>query len=301
MIKCKICGIERKCSLVHHIKKDHPEISLEDYKEEYGELISEDHRRKISENQKKNWEDDDYRKNISSKMKNKWSDSDFYSKMSSMRKEIYNTNEWKERCKVWFDKYHKEFGSWNKGMTKDDDERIKKTGEINSKKLKGIKKPEHSIKMKHAWAELKNKNPELYKKYNKKRSETISKLISEGRITPKSKNFKTGWYGDSYYASSYELEAMKLFDSFKLNWSNKHVIRLPYIDSEGVERLYIPDFFVKIDNKNYILEMKGDFIYAFDNNIDKKISIAKEMYGDYYSIFFNINDLKEFLDGKCKN
>lgn len=69
MIKCKICGITRKCSLVQHIKKEHPEITIEEYKNKYGNIMSNEHIKSISEKQKKNWESTDYRNNISIKLK----------------------------------------------------------------------------------------------------------------------------------------------------------------------------------------------------------------------------------------
>jgi len=301
MIKCKICGIERKCSLVHHIKKEHKDISISLYKEIYGETIDVEYRKEISNKQKNNWNDKNYRNNISNKLKEKWADKDFYNMMCEKRKLIYQTDEWRDKSKVWFDRYHNKYGSWNKGLTKETDSRIRAIGEANSKRIKGTKNPKHSKKMKEVWKKLKEDSPELYKQYNEKRSKTLSKLISEGKIELKSKHFKTGWYNNFYYASSYELEAMKFFDKLNLQWTNRHKIRLSYISATGTNKMYVPDFLVNIIGNDYVIEMKGNAVWAHDENSKLKIKIGKETYGEYYCIFYSVKELKEFVSGKFEN
>lgn len=301
MVKCKICGIKRKCSLVHHIKKEHKDISILEYKEMYGEIIDNEYKKEIAKKQKNNWTKKEYKENISTKLKEKWADENYYNMMCEKRKKLYQTDEWKNKSKVWFDKYHDEYGSWNKGLTKETDERLKAIGEANSIRLVGTKNPAHSKKMKKVWEKLKENNPELYKKYNEKRSQTISKLISEGKIELKSKHFKTGWYKDFYYASSYELEAMKFFDELGLEWTNKHKIRLSYISATGTNKMYVPDFLVNINNHDYVMEMKGNSVWAHDENSRLKVKTGKAIYGDYYCIFYSVKELKEFINGKFEN
>ena len=55
---------------------------------------------------------------------------------------------------------------WNKGLTKEIDERVKKIGEKTGKKLKGRKNPKHSITMKKIWSE----NIEYIQKQQKARN-----------------------------------------------------------------------------------------------------------------------------------
>jgi hypothetical protein len=274
-------------------------LSTEEYKKKFGEVVDEEYKKHLSIKQKANWRQESYRNNITMKMKNKWATKDFYEEMCHKRKKYYNTKEWKEKCRIWFDKYHSEIGSWNKGLTKEDDIRIEKTGEANSKRLKGIKNPQQSLKMKKAWKNLKEKSPELYFEHNKKRSETMSTLISSGKIKVSSKHYKHGYYKSFYYASSYELRAMELFDKHNLVWTNKHKIRIPYLDDKSISRIYIPDFLVYINSEEYIIEMKGQFFKRSKKNALKK-EAAECKYNERYKIFYSISDLEKFLKSTDK-
>lgn len=135
--------------------------------------------------------------------------------------------------------------------------------------------------------------------FGKKRSDEFKKMLSERMlkkennpvykegvidkiIQTKSKRnhygYKQGYYNDEYYHSSYELELMELLDNIDdIVWSKKHTHKIPYIDTEGKWRYYIPDFVVHGFNKPIIWETKGRIT---KNDIHK--AIAAKVYCDLY-------------------
>ena len=95
-------------------------------------------------------------------------------------------------------------------------------------------------------------------KGNKKWSEKISELISLDKFQIRSK-FKTGYYTSKtsnitfFYQSSYELKRMQQLDKLGVKWTKRHGIRIKYIDYDGKERYYVPDFLI---NDKIIEEVK---------------------------------------------
>ena len=63
MIKCKICGFESKSRIIEHIQRTH-KMNIDDYKNQYGEVVSDEYRQKVSEKSKEKWKDPIYIQNI---------------------------------------------------------------------------------------------------------------------------------------------------------------------------------------------------------------------------------------------
>lgn len=255
MLKCKLCGHEVKYRLIEHILKKHSDvISLDEYKERYGEVVSEEYREKYSNIFKNKWKDDEYREKQREKAHIKYTD-DVKAVMSEKYKKAL------EDGRIKF---------WNKGLTKYDDERLKQIGENNKNKLTGRTKENYEYLKKHS--ELMKKisvfsrdNPvnnfseDQKNEWRKKISETISRKISTGEINGKS-NFKSGWFfGDNkkvWYQSGLELSIMTFLEENKFNWK-RCIDRVLYQREDGTYHYYLPDFEILYNNKRIVFESKG--------------------------------------------
>lgn len=290
-VKCKICGIEKQYSIVEHLKFEH-KLTSKEYKELYpGNLVK----------------SKEYATIFSEKQKTKWSDTEYKQKMTKSRQVSHNKSEFKNKMSNIIKKRHKEtpeiysgFTNWHKSekfkeWVKSED-RIKKISKTSKERWED---PEYKSKTIET---IKNKlNDGRCKKsleFREKMSEKISELYSLGILKNEKNKYKTGVYKshkneEFIYSSSYELEAMKLFDNTKtiLNWTNKHGIRIKYFFND-LNRHYVPDFKVEFLNGiTYIIEMKG-----WDTEeVKVKTYYAKKIYPNY-RIFYTINDLKKFLD-----
>lgn len=288
MIKCKICGHENKFRLIEHIQKKH-KMNIDEYKNQYGAVIS-----------------DEYRKRVSDKSKEKWQDEQYAQKTKDSRKWIYSDVELNEKRINSIKKYYENGGeSWNKGLTKDNDERVANIGKFNSANLSGRTKDEYEYLRKHSelmsslWNEsnLKKRRSEIHndpilnREYSKKVSETLTTKILNGEINPLS-NFNSGWYKDEYwYSSGLELDSMILMDNMCLDWIKNCKIKIKYI-KDNKEHYYIPDFILNINNIEYIIEMKG---FDWDGDTELKSNTTKKDY-DNYHIFYSVNDLNKFIN-----
>ena len=106
MIKCKICGHENKFRLIEHIQKTH-KMNIDEYKYQYGEVVSEEYKKKVSEKSIEKWKEDEYRQKT------------IESKLFSYTEEV--RNKMSKKVKEFYDNGGK---SWNEGLTKDTDERV---------------------------------------------------------------------------------------------------------------------------------------------------------------------------------
>jgi len=294
MVKCLICNIEKNCSIVEHLKYEH-KMTCSEYKKLYpsAKVKSESFSKKLSENAKKNWTNDEYR-NKQIKIRNiTHKDPKFREKMSEKIKKIH-----KETPNIFsgFTNWSKsdKFKEWVKS-----EERIKK---ISNKSLEFWKNEDYRTKIIKRLKEVLsdgrcNKNRE----FREKMSETISKLYSEGNITNNSNKYKTGIFKDKkgeefFYASSYEYDAMRIFDNspnVKL-WTNKHGIKIKY-HYNNLFRNYIPDFYVEfINGLSFIIEMKG----WITEEVEVKEFYTKKTYKNY-KIFYSIKDLEKFVNENC--
>lgn len=295
MIKCKICNHETKYRLIEHIQKIH-KMDIEIYKKEYGEIVSDEYKEKVSKKSKEKWENDEYRK-----------------KTMESREYIYTDPEIKEKHRNSIKKFYDNGGkTWNNGLTKENDERLVSIGKKNKENLTGRKKEDYEYLMKHSeymksifktmkvwknWESI-QKDPVEKEKWGRKISETITNKILNGEINTMS-SFNCGWYEKNndkfWHSSQLELDSMILMDKYNLEWTNSHKIKIKYI-KDDVEHYYIPDFLIKINNLEYIIEMKG---FDWDGDTELKSEYIKKEYDNYF-IFYNINELENFLKNILK-
>jgi len=289
MIKCKICGHEVKYRLIEHIIKTH-NMTIDNYKRDYGEVVSEEYKNKVSEKSKEKWKDIEYRnKTLKSK---EW----IYSDKKLNKKRIESIKN-----------YYKNGGKvWNDGLTKNENDSLKSIGEKNKKNLTGRTKEKYEYLNKHSklmkslwensnikqkWEDIQN-NEKLKTKWKNKISETISNKIINGKINTMS-SFNCGWYknenGKFWYSSELEKNTMILFDKLKINWKNSKE-KIKYQDCNGNYHYYIPDFNIEIDNVEIVIEMKG---FDWDGLTEIKANEATKLYN--YRLFYSIDELKKYL------
>lgn len=95
--------------------------------------------------------------------------------------------------------------------------------------------------------------------------------------------------------SNWELLVAKRLDELNVEWYRPR-IRLPYLDNNGVEHGYFPDFYVK--TYNCFIEVKSPFVAKWQNS-QNKVSYIKEHYKFVMWLeseddcrFFELQDLK---------
>lgn len=289
MIQCEICGHQSKFRLIEHIQKIH-KMEINEYKSKYGEVVS-----------------SEYKEKVRLKAIEKWKDNSYREKTMKSRDWIYQDDDVQNRRKNSIIKYYENGGKvWNDGLNKENDERLLSIGNKNKKNLSGRTKEEfdylkkHSERMSFLWnnSEIRKKwvqiqqDPKSKEDWKNKISETITNKILNGEITPFS-SFKCGWYentkGKFWYSSLLEMESMMLMDKLNIEWSNNHKIKIKYI-KDNIQHYYIPDFLIKLNNKEYVIEMKG---FDWDGNTDLKSECARKHYN--YHVFYNVDDLDSFI------
>lgn len=136
-------------------------------------------------------------------------------------------------------------------------------------------------------------------------SEVKAKLIADGTINIKPSHYGLkGFYYSSKmnemfrYDSLIELLRMKMldFDTDVITWTKRHGIRIPYV-LDGQNKLYIPDFLIKKNNGNQILEeLKG---YEEETKKQAKFEALKNYCNSYGIIdkILSYNDMSEL----CQN
>lgn len=156
---------------------------------------------------------------------------------------------------------------WNKGLTKETDNRVKK----NSESLKLSRKLNGSN-----WQ-------------GKKHSEETKRLMSIKacqRLVKNSKYSKNILYNGIMLESSYELMFAKQLDSFDIKWNKCYGLRFEYSDKQNKRRGYVPDFYL-IDYNIYI-DTKNDFLIKKDSF--KISSVIEEHKINLYVL--SLNDIK---------
>lgn len=154
--------------------------------------------------------------------------------------------------------------AWNKGLTKEIDERVKKYGESISNTFK------------------QNLHPWLGKKHKK---ETIEKLSLAAVL-----NHKGGYKHVPYIKytlkngkeielrGSYELRFAKWLDKNNIDWEYQKSIS--YIDKEGIKRYFAPDFY--LTSINEFIDTKGTLFEEFR----EKMNFVKEQKGITIHLLF---------------
>ena len=104
---------------------------------------------------------------------------------------------------------------------------------------------------------------------NGKRQKTSSRTMTtmtsdhcaEGRYQIKTR-WKTGWFTKSdgtreWYDSSYEKTQMERYEQEGVLWTKRHRMRIPYVNKDGLQTYYVPDFLVTRNGVRSVEEVKG--------------------------------------------
>lgn len=131
---------------------------------------------------------------------------------------------------------------------------------IRSNKLKGDKNPSRKPGASKRISDTK-KEYFLDPANRKKSSDTMCKVHEEGRGgSGYTKNYKYTINGRQYIVQgSYELAFIKWLDMNKMKF-RCHEDRIKYVDSKGIERTYLPDFY--IDEWNSYVDVKSSYWYS---------------------------------------
>jgi hypothetical protein len=290
MVKCLICGVEKECSIVEHLKFNHG-LKTHEYKKMFeGSKVKSDYAlQKMSDNAKKNWSNDEYVK-----------------KQIKIRNITHKNPEFRQKMSETIKKKHREnpelfsgFTQWSKTEKFKEwvvsKERLDKISETSKKRWENDEYREKTIKS--ITKSLNDGRCEKTKEFRENMSKIISKLYSEGTISNESNKYKTGKYeskvGETFlYSSSYELDSMILFDESPnvKSWTNKHGIRIKYFYN-NLNRHYVPDFLIDfLNGETYIIEMKG----WNTEEVNVKEYYTKKIYPNY-RIFYSVYELKQFI------
>ena len=133
-----------------------------------------------------------------------------------------------------------------------------------SENLKGHKNPSKQF---GASERISKHRKEYYSnsENRKKASESMSKVHEEGRGgSGYTKNYKYIINGRQYIVQgSYELAFIKWLDLNGMKF-RCHEDRIKYIDSNGIERIYLPDFFV--EDWNSYVDVKSSYWYSIQSD-----------------------------------
>lgn len=134
-------------------------------------------------------------------------------------------------------------------------------------------------------------------KFGKEGALEIKKKLSEankgknnpmyGKPAPQgSGNGWSGWYKGFYFRSIFELSFLKI--NLNENLKSAENIKIPYIDYNGIERNYLPDFI----NGNELIEIKPE---SFKNSLENKLKFeAAEKYCKEHKLIFKVYTEKDF-------
>lgn len=147
-------------------------------------------------------------------------------------------------------KFNHERGAWNKGLTKETDERVRKYGETCSKRIQSGIIPK-SFKGKHHTNEHKQRIREL----------AIEKHLGGWHTS------KTVDYKGIKLDSQYEYEVAKELDENQVKWQRPTYFL--WEDTNGVKHRYYPDFY--LPEYNVYLDPKNDYLI---NNKSKRFGIS---------------------------
>lgn len=156
--------------------------------------------------------------------------------------------------------------TWNKGLTKETDNRLVKMAEKLKAKgsswNKGLTKETDQRVLNNSIA-LKNHIGCVHSKTTKQRLSASAKERKLGGYIKGSGRGKSGWYKGFWCDSSYELAYViwALDHNIPIN---RNILRFPFT-YKGKIKFYIPDF-IRLDRKDYFIEVKG---YFSDETIEK--------------------------------
>jgi hypothetical protein len=144
----------------------------------------------------------------------------------------------------------------------------KSIGEQNAIKMRAYVQSEDGLEVRRIAAE--------------KSSITLKNLILNGSLTPKSNNRNThweSWYNDKRYRSSWEAFYQSLNES-----AQHEVLRIPYVDCAGKDRVYIVDF---VDDVNkQVIEVKPRELLDTPKMVPKKLALENWALTNGYSVIY---------------
>lgn len=149
-----------------------------------------------------------------------------------------------------FVKLNAERGAWNKGLTKDSDERVRKQGETFSERYKGTDEGKRIFSHPHT------------EEHKQKMREIAIRRHLGGWHTS-----KTIKYDDKTLDSTYELEVAKSLDENSIEWTRPNY--LIWQDDSGRKHRYYSDFY--LPKYNVYLDPKNDFLI---NHANKRFGIT---------------------------
>ena len=103
-------------------------------------------------------------------------------------------------------------------------------------------------------------------------------------------NYDSGWEKAflEYFMDEGNISEIEIFDRCKQ--------RIPYIDFDGKERMYSPDFFIKFKSGiRLVIEIKPDILVKTDKTVKLKIQSGNDFYKDRKNIKYMVLTEKDFL------
>ena len=147
-------------------------------------------------------------------------------------------------------KFNKKRGAWNKGLTKETDERLRKRSKTFSERYKGTDEGKRIFS---------HPQSEAHKQKMRK--------IAFERHWGGWHTSKTVEYNGTNLDSTYEVEVAKELDENQVKWERPTYFL--WEDSKGVKHRYYPDFY--LPEYNVYLDPKNDYLI---NNKTKKFGIT---------------------------
>ena len=188
-----------------------------------------------------------------------------------------NHSKYKEQLKT-VRESRKGHSSWNKGLTKETDERVRKQAETFTEHLSSGKfrnvwiGRHHSEETKRKISEIGRNNP-----YQRKCKKTLPYTKLDGTVVN--------------LDSSYERFVAKFLDDHNIEWERTGIFE--WVDSTGKKHHYFPDFY--IPKLNIYLDPKNEYCFEAQK---EKIEYIKTHYNNVIFIShenLNNNDLEKIL------
>ena len=167
-----------------------------------------------------------------------------------------------------------------------------------SKQTKGKGNPMYGKTVYNIWVEKYGKEQADEKNKNWKEKQRINSTGKNnpmyGKSSPQgSGNGWSGWYHDFYFRSLKELSYLVQLDEDKVMWQSAEHIKIKYINWDGNERTYRPDFLVE---NQIIVEIKP--MRLWNSPIVKLKTLAAISYCQTHDLIYKLVDQKP-IDNDC--
>ena len=205
----------------------------------------------------------------------KWCCTSYWNSCANVK--LKNSNAVKKTYQNGRESVFKEYGGWNKGLTKESDKRLKEQGQALSKRYCNGELVPHFLGKHHT-------------------KETKDKLAKHGGYRKGSGRGKSGWYKGYWCDSSWELAWVIYNLEHDIKFERNH--RGFEYEFEGEKHKYTPDFKMEDDsyveikgwmdeqNKAKIVDFKGSLIILGKDEIKPYLDYAKNKYSkDYIKLY----------------